>query len=185
MSGDLDVVVNLITRPRTSRMVCTYKSICVFGSPSPPLLTTKNRFDIRSNSLIFLFLNLLLMYMFDKIHAILTATTHFHWFLCLFSFSVEVVVSLLVGISFYFSSVQLGFDGIGFVVLVLALLGGWKLDSVEVRMGRLGDNQLLLDLCVLGVATIQWHNSWLCRDTEGGGTCAKEGEWGDGWSLGR
>merc|ERR1711972_116029 len=153
MSGELDVVVNLITRPRTSRMVCTYKSICVFGSP--PLLTTKNRFDIGSNSLIFLFLNLLLMYMFDKIHAISTAITHFHWFLCLFSFSVEVVISLLVGISFCLPSVQLGFDGIGFAVLVLALLGGWKLDSVEVRMGRLGDNQLLLDLCVLGVATIQ------------------------------
>jgi len=57
------------------------------------------------------------MYMFDKIHAIsTTATTHFRWFLGLFSFSVEVVVSLLVGISFCFSSVQLGFDGIGFVV---------------------------------------------------------------------
>jgi len=56
------------------------------------------------------------MYMFDKIHAISTATPHFRWFLGLFSFSVEVVVSLLVGISFCFSSVQLGFDGIGFVV---------------------------------------------------------------------
>jgi len=81
------------------------------------------------------------MYMFDKIHAIsTTATPHFRWFLGLFSFSVEVVVSLLVGISFCFSSVQLGFDGIGFVVQVLAfiwtLLGGWILDSVEVGMGR-------------------------------------------------
>jgi len=78
--------------------------------------------------------------MFDKIHAISTATTHFRWFLCLFSFSVEVVVSLLVGISYCFPSVQLGFDGIGFVVQVLAfiwtLLGGWILDSVEVGMGR-------------------------------------------------
>lgn len=80
------------------------------------------------------------VYMFDKIHAISTATPHFRWFLGLFSFSVEVVVSLLVGISFCFSSVQLGFDGIGFVVQVLAfiwtLLGGWILDSVEVGMGR-------------------------------------------------
>lgn len=108
----------------------------------PPPLTTKKRFDIQLNGLIFLFLNFLLMYvyMFDKIHAISTATTHFRWFLGLFSFSVEVVVSLLVGISFCFSSVQLGFDGIGFVVQVLAfiwtLLGGWILDSVEVGMGR-------------------------------------------------